>query len=81
MAAVDDLGPQRFYHGTKVDLRPGDRIEPGYSSNYGKRKKATYVCLTATLNAAVWGAEFAVGEDPAGSTSWSRPVRLQMIRI
>jgi Rifampin ADP-ribosyl transferase len=53
---------QRFYHGTKADLKPGDVIEPGYQSNYGKRKKAAYVYLTATLDAATWGAELALGE-------------------
>lgn len=57
-----DSGP--FYHGTKADLRLGDLLEPGHSSNYGKRKKANYVYLTATLDAAVWGAELAVGDEP-----------------
>ena len=55
-------GVQRFYHGTKADLKPGDLIGPGYSSNFGKRKKAGYVYLTGTLDAATWGAELAVGE-------------------
>ncbi len=62
MVAIDDLNSQRFYHGTKADLKPGDLIVPGYSSNYGKRKKAAYVYLTATLDAATWGAELALGE-------------------
>jgi hypothetical protein len=62
MAANDELDSQRFYHGTKADLKPGDLIEPGY--NYGERKKAAYVYLTATLDAATWGAELAVGEGP-----------------
>ena len=62
MAATDDLTSQRFYHGTKADLKPGDLIGPGYDSNYGKRKKSAYVYLTATLNAATWGAELALGE-------------------
>ncbi|MEX2344815.1 MAG: NAD(+)--rifampin ADP-ribosyltransferase [Balneolaceae bacterium] len=48
---------QKFYHGTKADLKTGDLIEPGFNSNYGKRKKANYVYFTATLDAAVWGAE------------------------
>ena len=60
----EDLSPQRFYHGTKADLKSGDLIEPGYHSNYGKKKRAAYVYLTATLNAATWGAELAVGEGP-----------------
>ncbi len=64
MAAVDDPNAQRFYHGTKADLKPGELIEPGYNSNYGKRKKAAYVYLTATLDAATWGAELALGEGP-----------------
>lgn len=64
MAAINDPNSQRFYHGTKADLKPGDLIVPGYSSNYGKRKKAAYVYLTATLDAAIWGAELALGEAP-----------------
>jgi len=63
-AAIDDLSSQRFYHGTKADLKSGDLIGPGYNSNYGRRKKAAYVYLTATLNAATWGAELAEGEGP-----------------
>jgi len=53
-----------FYHGAKADLEPGDLIEPGYASNYGQRKKAAFVYLTATLDAATWGAELALGEGP-----------------
>jgi len=51
-----------FYHGTKADLKAGDLIAPGFNSNYGSMKKASYVYLTATLDAATWGAELAVGE-------------------
>ena len=58
------LDPGPFYHGTKSDLKAGDMLEPGYSSNYGERKKANYVYLTATLDAATWGAELAVGDGP-----------------
>ncbi len=52
---------QTYYHGTKADLRIGDLIEPGYASNYGMRKPGNFVYLTATLDAAIWGAELAVG--------------------
>lgn len=62
MAAIDELDSEHYYHGTKADLKPGDLIGPGYSSNYGKRKQAAWVYLTATLNAATWGAELAQGE-------------------
>ncbi len=64
VAATEDPSPQRFYHGTRADLKLGDLIEPGYRSNYGKRKQATWVYLTGTLDAAVWGAELALGEGP-----------------
>jgi hypothetical protein len=50
-----------YYHGTKADLKIGDLIAPGFASNYGKRKQANFVYLAATLEAAVWGAELAVG--------------------
>ncbi len=59
-SAVQDAGP--FFHGTKAVLEPGDLLEPGYSSNYGERRNASFVYLTATMDAAVWGAELAVGE-------------------
>lgn len=45
-----DSGP--FYHGMKADLKPGDLLEPGYSSNFGERRRANYIYLTATLDAA-----------------------------
>jgi len=55
---------QTYYHGTKVDLKVGDLIESGFASNYGNRKQAAFVYLTATLDAAIWGAELAVGAGP-----------------
>ena len=64
MAPIDDRESQRYYHGTNADLKPGDLIGPGYNSNYGTRKKAAYVYLTATLDAATWGAELALGDGP-----------------
>ena len=50
-----------YYHGTKAELNMGDLIGPGYVSNYGSRRRAAFVYLTATLDAAIWGAELAVG--------------------
>lgn len=55
---------QRYFHGTKAGLKPGDLIAPGYASNFGAGKKARFVYLTATLDAATWGAELAQGEGP-----------------
>lgn len=51
-----------FYHGTKADLKPGDLIGAGFTSNYGARKANPWVYLTGTLDAAIWGAELAVGD-------------------
>ena len=53
---------QTYFHGTKADLKVGDMIEVGYNSNYGEGKSARYIFLTATLDAAIWGAELAYGE-------------------
>ena len=53
---------QTYFHGTKADLKVGDMIEVGYNSNYGEGKSAKYIFLTATLDAAIWGAELAQGE-------------------
>src|SRR5450631_4432182 len=61
---VTGLDSPKFYHGTRADLKQGDLIAPGFNSNYGTRKKAAYVYLTATLDAAIWGAELALGEEP-----------------
>ena len=59
-----DGAPPRFYHGTRADLRVGDLIAPGYNSNFGSGKRASFVYLTATLDAATWGAELAAGDGP-----------------
>lgn len=59
-----DPRSERFYHGTRAGLKPGDLIGPGYASNYGSRRRANHVYFSATLDAAIWGAELAVGEGP-----------------
>ncbi len=53
---------QTYFHGTRANLKVGELIEPGYNSNYGERKKAKYIFLSATLDAAIWGAELAFGD-------------------
>ncbi len=53
---------QTYFHGTKADLKPGDLVQVGFNSNYGQRKNAAYIFLTATLDAAIWGCELAWGE-------------------
>ncbi len=63
-AWTDGLGTQRYLHGTKADLNTGALIEAGRPSNYGERTSAVFVYLTATLDAATWGAELAAGDGP-----------------
>ena len=53
---------QTYFHGTKTDLKVGDLIEVGFNSNFGERINAKYIFLTATLDAAIWGAELSFGE-------------------
>lgn len=53
---------QTYFHGTKADLALGAFIEVGLNSNYGQQKNAKYIYLTATLDAAIWGAELALGD-------------------
>jgi len=56
------MSSPQYYHGTKANLKMGELIEPGFNSNYGSRKKAAFIYLTATMDAAIWGAELALGE-------------------
>jgi len=53
---------QTYFHGTKADLKIGDLIEAGFTSNFGERVNAKYIFLSATLDAAIWGAELAYGK-------------------
>lgn len=53
---------QTYFHGTKADLTVGDLIKVGFNSNYVQDTKLNHIYLTATLDAAVWGAELAFGE-------------------
>jgi rifampin ADP-ribosylating transferase len=61
MSSTDSENPRRFYHGTRADLRPGDLISTGYTSNFGTGKPLSWVYFSATLDAATWGAELAAG--------------------
>jgi hypothetical protein len=55
---------QTFFHGTKAELSLGDFISIGFKSNFGSQNEAKYIYLSATLDAAIWGAELAVGDGP-----------------
>lgn len=53
-----------FFHGTKADLRPGDLIAVGRASNFADGTALSWVYCAGTLDAAIWGAELAVGDGP-----------------
>lgn len=54
--------PGVFLHGTKAELAVGALLLPGRESNYEPGRVMNYVYFTATLDAAVWGAELAAGD-------------------
>jgi Rifampin ADP-ribosyl transferase len=53
---------QSFFHGTKADLKPGDSIVVGYQSNFTEAGALSWVYFSATVDAAMWGAELATGQ-------------------
>jgi rifampin ADP-ribosylating transferase len=55
-------GADVYLHGTKADLAVGDLLVPGRESNFEAGRVMNYVYFSATLDAAVWGAELAGGE-------------------
>jgi rifampin ADP-ribosylating transferase len=63
-----------YLHGTKADLAVGDLLVSGRESNFAAGRVMNYIYFTATLDAAVWGAELAGGDgrgriyvvEPAG---------------
>lgn len=68
-----DKGP--FYHGTKADLKVGELLTPGGSSNYKADLKMNHIYFTAQVNGAGLAAALAKGNgrervyrvEPTGS--------------
>ena len=54
-----------YLHGTKADLAVGELLVPGRESNFEAGRVMNYVYFSATLDAAVWGAELASGDGRA----------------
>lgn len=61
MAQTATQFAQSFLHGTKADLRPGDSIVVGCQSNFNEAGALSWVYFSATIDAAIWGAELARG--------------------
>ncbi len=51
-----------YLHGTKASLEVGGLLVPGRESNFEDGRTMNHVYFTATLDAAVWGAELAAGQ-------------------
>jgi rifampin ADP-ribosylating transferase len=68
---------QSFFHGSRADLAAGALITVGYPSNFSEAKPLSWVYFTATLDAAIWGAELSAGDgreriyvvEPTGAIS------------
>jgi rifampin ADP-ribosylating transferase len=66
---------QTFFHGTKADLKIGALLKAGFNSNHTEEFQLNHIYFTATLDAAIWGAELAAGDgkeriylvEPTGS--------------
>ena len=52
---------RQYFHGTRADLRVGDLIVVGHRCNF-REHPLSWVYFAATLDAAIWGGELAVGE-------------------
>ena len=56
-ACADVEGP--FYHGTRIRFQAGDLLTPGRASNFEEGRVSNNVYFSASLEAAIWGAELA----------------------
>jgi rifampin ADP-ribosylating transferase len=56
--------PGIHLHGTKAELSPGEHLVAGRESNFETGRIMKFIYFTATLDAAVWGAELALGDGP-----------------
>jgi rifampin ADP-ribosylating transferase len=61
MSSAATVFSQSFFHGTRADLKPGDLIGVGHRSNFTNVEPLSWVYFSATLDAAIWGAELAAG--------------------
>ncbi len=64
MSGAATVFTQAYFHGTRADLQPGDMIVVGYASNFASPQPLSWVYFASTLDAAIWGAELAVGSNP-----------------
>ncbi len=63
-SAAANMFERSYFHGTRADLKLGDLIVVGHRSNFTKGDALSWVYFTGTLDAAIWGAELANGDQP-----------------
>jgi len=73
----DDSLETVYYRGALI---VGDLINPGHKSNFGSRRQANHGYLTATVDAATWGAELAAGEEPGPEMLNSMKEQIEHLR-
>ena len=62
---ASDESAERFFHGTRAALQPGDLVQPCLPGEPGSTDgKTAFVLLTERLDEAIWEAELAEGEGP-----------------
>jgi rifampin ADP-ribosylating transferase len=61
MSGAAGIFSQSFLHGTKADLKLGDLIVIGHRSNFTEAGALSWAYFSATIDAAIWGAELAKG--------------------
>ena len=66
--------PGPFFHGTTADLRVGDELRPGFTSNFHEGRVMHHVYFAGALEPAVWGAELASVLGPG-----DRPGRIYVV--
>ena len=55
-----------------TQVKDSHSLAPGHNSNYGQGKQANFVYFSATMDAAVWGAELAQGNGKPSKSEYSR---------
>lgn len=63
MSGAASVFAQTFFHGTRAALAPGDLLTVGYASNFTEGERLSWAYFSATLDAAIWGAELARGDQ------------------
>jgi hypothetical protein len=55
-----------FFHGTRVTLKVGDEMIPGYGSNFQQGRVSNNIYFTALVETAAWGAELSTALAGSG---------------